>query len=476
MKKNILGEHVRRVHFIGIGGVSMSGLAEILLAEGYAVTGSDWNASDITRALARKGITVFPGNDAAYITDGIDLVVYTAAVKPDNTELLMARKKNIPTMVRAKLLGLIMKDYKYTVAVSGTHGKTTTTAVLAEVLLRAGLDPTVQIGGYMETIGGNYRVGSSQYFVLEACEYFDSFLQFYPYVGLILNVDSDHLDYFGTMERLTDSFRKFARTISGDGALVINADVPRLEYITEGLRCRVLTYGADSSRRNASHFSARGLRYDNDGLPSFTIMNGACEVADVTLRLRGKHNVNNALAVAAAAHALDIPADSLKNGLSTAIGAKRRFEHKGVHKNGAAVIDDYAHHPTEIKATLAAANNGLYKRIICAFQSHTYTRTQILLDDFAGAFTDCDIVLILPVYAARDAFAESESSGHLAELLTERIRGNGRDAHYFENFDAAREWLTEHARGGDLLITMGAGDIHVLGEKFLSTTSRALNK
>jgi UDP-N-acetylmuramate--alanine ligase len=321
----------------------------------------------------------------------------------------------------------------------------------------------------METIGGNYRIGGSPYFVLEACEYFDSFLQFHPYAGVILNVDSDHLDYFGTMERLTDSFRRFARTVRPEGALVINRDMPQFEYITEGLQCSVLTFGGEGARGGFLHFRARDVRYDANGLPSFTVMNGDDAVASVVTRLRGAHNISNALAAAAAAHALGVPAEALAEGLSQAVGAKRRFEYKGEHASGAVVIDDYAHHPTEIKATLAAANNGRYGRVICAFQSHTYSRTQILMDGFAAAFGDCDIVLMLPIYAARDALSENESFGHLAELLTERIRGNGREAYCFESFDAANSWLTEHARAGDLLITMGAGDINVLGEMFLST-------
>ena len=492
------------VHFIGIGGISMSGLAEILHRDGYIVSGSDWTATDITKHLVGLGINVRLGNDAAYITDDIDLVVYTAAVKPNNPEFAEARKRNITVMDRAKLLGLIMERYMCSIAVAGVHGKTTTTSIIAEVLLAADLDPTISIGGFMEALKGdgisasNFRIGASPYFVLEACEYFDSFLQFYPHIGVILNIDSDHLDYFGTLERLVDSFHRFAKNIPDEGTLVIHRDTPHLSQVTAGLKCNIITYGEPGAR-----FWARDIRYNNEGFPTFFIMDGEETISEVGLKLRGNHNINNALAAAGVATVLGIPTEAVVTGLQGASGAKRRFEHKGVFQ-GITVIDDYAHHPTEVRASLAAAvpfrensSSEIYsseaspnetspnetspnkaspnkaspseissKRIICAFQSHTYSRTKSLLDEFAAAFEHADIVLILPIYAAREV-SFGPYPNYLAELLADGIKNNGKECHFVENFSAAADWIKKYARPGDLLITMGAGDIHILGESLI---------
>lgn len=453
---------INHVHFIGIGGISMSGLAEILHRDGYIISGSDWTASNITRHLTNLGINVQLGNDPEHITDDIDLVIYTAAVKPDNPEFACARRKNIPIMDRASLLGLIMKGYKNTIAVAGVHGKTTTTAIIAEMLLAANLDPTISIGGFMEAIGSNFRIGTSDYFVLEACEYYDSFLQFYPRIGIILNIDSDHLDYFGTLDRLVDSFTRFGKNISKDGALIIHRGTPFFDEATSALECNIITYGVEGKSR----FWAKDISYNDEGLPTFYIMDGEEEKAKVSLKLRGSHNIDNSLAAAAVADTLDIPIEAMIKGLTGAIGAKRRFEHKGV-LSGAIIVDDYAHHPTEIKASLAAAANGTYKRIICAFQSHTYTRTQNLLDDFSEAFKHADIVLILPIYAAREV-SVGPYPNYLAELLTKGIQENGKEAYFVESFESAADWIRKNSQHGDLIITMGAGDVHLLGEGLLS--------
>ena len=460
---NKLESNIKHVHFIGIGGISMSGLAEILHRRGYVVSGSDWMASDITRHLINIGIDVKLGNDANYIIDGIDLVVYTAAVKPDNPEFAEARRKNINIIDRAKLLGIIMNDYEYSVAVAGVHGKTTTTTIVSEILLEAKLDPTISVGGFMQSIGSNYRVGNSPYLVMEACEYYDSFLQFYPYVGIILNIDSDHLDYFGTLERLVNSFRFYAKNIPDNGTLIIYKDTPFFEEVTHGLKCNIITYSANNPD---ARFWAKDIQYDSNGLPSFNIMDGKDSIAQISLNLRGNHNINNSLAAAGVAATFGISADVMVQGLAKACGAKRRFEHKGIY-NEVTIVDDYCHHPTEIKACLAAAITGAHKRVICAFQSHTYTRTQNLLAEFSASFGNADIVLILPVYAARE-ISTGPYPNYLAERLAEGIRKNGKEASFVESFQAAANWVKENTRPGDLFITMGAGDVHVLGEGLLS--------
>jgi len=459
MVKTML-DNVSHVHFIGIGGISMSGLAEILLKDGYRVSGSDWQASGITQALAEKGVPIFLGNDAAHIKDGVQLVVHTAAVKPHNPELVAARQRGIPIIDRAQLLGFIMKGYARSVAVAGTHGKTSTTAILADVFLSAGLDPTISIGGVMDSIGGrNIRVGHSPYFLLEACEYFDSFLQFHPAVGVILNMESDHLDYFGTFENMKNSFRQFAG--NAREALVVHGGIPGLRALTEGATVPVLTYGPPGSQ-----FTARHLETGPGGLPTFHIYNGEVSLGVCRLPLVGTHNIDNALAAAAVATAMGLPPADIIRGLEGAQGVHRRYQAKGyfaVNGHEIPVIDDYAHHPTEIKTTLAAAKRP-GSRILCAFQSHTYTRTQHLMDTFAAAFEDADEVLILPIFAARETLQAGQAPNYLAELLTKRIRENGQSAHFLPSFETAAAWLRTHAQPGDVLLTMGAGDIHLLGE------------
>ena len=460
-----LENDIKHVHFIGIGGISMSGLAEILQRDGYIVSGSDWFASDITGHLASKGISFKLGNDAAHISDNIDLIIYTAAVKPDNPELRAAQQKNIPCIDRAKLLGIIMEAYKYSIAVAGVHGKTTTTSIIAEVLLAAKLDPTISIGGFMSSIGSNFRIGNSPYMVLEACEYYDSFLQFHPYVGLILNIDSDHMDYFITFDRMIDSFRRYAQNINAEGTLVIHKNTAQLKEVTKDLACKIITYGGDSCGEGECIW-ARDIRYDSVGLPSFYIMQGQKELAKASLKLRGNFNIDNALAAVAVALALNIPINQLVDGLARASGTKRRFENKGTYKD-IIIIDDYAHHPTEIKASLGAASAGSYKRIICAFQPHTYSRTQNLLEDFAATLTIADIVLILPVYASREVSSEPRPN-YLAEMLTKGIKDRGKKAYFADSFASAATWIKENCKTGDLLITMGAGDINLLGEGLIS--------
>ena len=464
LSKLNLKSNIKCVHFIGIGGISMSGLAEILHYDGYIVSGSDWFASDITKHLSGLGINVQLGNDAAHISEDIDLVIHTAAVKPDNPELVEAKNKNIKVIDRAKLLGSIIEGYKYSVAVAGVHGKTTTTAIVAETLLKADYDPTISIGGFMDTIGSNFRIGKSPYFVLEACEYFDSFLQFYPHIGIILNIDSDHLDYFGSLDRLVDSFCRFAKNIPPDGTLIIHKGTPFFKEVTDGLECNIVTYGTEDA-----NFFAKNINYNEEGLPTFNIINKTADkennVAEVTLKLRGLHNIDNSLAAVAVATVLGIPVPAMVKGLANATGAKRRFEHKGTF-NDITIVDDYAHHPTEIKASLAAAK-GTHKRIICVFQSHTYSRTQNLLGDFATSFKDADVVLILPIYAAREV-STGPYPNYLAELLTKGIQDDGTEAHFVNNFEDAAAWIKKHSTCGDLLVTMGAGDVFLLGEGLLA--------
>ena len=445
----------KHVHFIGIGGISMSGLAEILHNKGWLVSGSDSKSSDITAHLKELGIAVSIGQCAENITEGIDLVVYTAAIKPDNPELAQARRQNLTTIDRAELLGSLMKEFGCPICISGTHGKTSTTSMVTEILLAARMDPSVSIGGYLDAINGNFRMGYSPYFVVEACEYADSFLKFYPKIGVILNVDIDHLDYFPSLSAIEESFHRFASNIPDDGYLVVNGGVSK--KVTDGLKCRIITYGTAGCR-----VTAENINYDSEGFPGFSIRYEGNLIGDLRLCVRGEHNINNALAACAAAKAAGADNEAVLSGLSRYAGARRRFEEKGAF-NGACVIDDYAHHPTEIKATLNAALKAGYNRIFCVFQPHTYTRTFALLDDFAHSFKNAHKVLILDIFAAR----EKDTGLINAQTLTDRINAAGVEAIYCPSVSIARNFLIEHCAPGDLCMTLGAGDVYLLGESLV---------
>lgn len=446
------------IYFIGIGGISMSGLAEILLTEGFTISGSDRVPSDLTHILTQCGASVYYGQREENITPDIDLIVYTAAIKPDNPELTAAGRLNIPTLTRAQLLGQMMKNYKTPVAISGTHGKTTTTSMIAQILLEADVDPTLSIGGVYKPIGGNIRVGSSEYFVTEACEYTNSFLSFFPKIGIILNIEEDHLDFFKDIQDIRNSFHRFALLLPEDGTLIINNDIKHVEEITAGLSCQVVTYGSSPS----SNYHASQITYDTFGCPSFHLMRKEGKEEVFSLKVHGEHNVSNALAAIALADVLGIPDDVTKKGLLAFNGTDRRFEYKG-QRNGVNIIDDYAHHPTEIRATLTAAEEYPHKKLWCVFQPHTYTRTKAFLDEFADALCLADEVILADIYAAR----EKDTLGISSQTLQEKIQALGHSCHYFPDFEAIENFLIENCTKDDLLITMGAGDIVKIAENLL---------
>ena len=446
------------IYFIGIGGISMSGLAEILKDRGCQVSGTDIKESDVTKHLESLGISIHYGHRAENITDDIDLVVYTAAIHPGNPELEAAKEKQIPLMDRARLLGHIMEEYQYSVAVAGTHGKTTTTSMVSEILLEAEKDPTITVGGILPAIHSNVKIGHSPYFVAEACEYFDSFLQFTPLVGVILNVEADHLDYFKTLDNIRRSFHAFAQRIPAGGLLVLNASIAHPEELEENLHCSVETFGL---KENAC-WQARNIVHEPNGKNSFDVYYQGEFYTSVHLDIPGKHNITNALAAVASAHFLDIPAEVCARGLSHFTGVNRRFQRKG-EKRGIVVIDDYAHHPTEIMATLSAARNVRHNKLWCVFQPHTYSRTKNLFDEFGRAFGDADEIIVADIYAAR-ATDEGTIS---AAMLAERIAKEGGNARYVGDFAAIRQHLETHCRTGDLLLTVGAGDVYKIGEEFL---------
>ena len=446
------------IHFIGIGGISMSGLAEILLGEDFIVSGSDAKESPLTDALEKKGAQIFYGQRASNIGDDVEVVVYTAAIHPDNPEFACAAEKGLPMLTRAQLLGQIMRNYDTPIAVSGTHGKTTTTSMISQILLEADCDPTISVGGILPSIGGNIRVGNSETFVTEACEYTNSFLSFFPRISIILNMDADHLDFFKDIDDIRRSFRRFAELLPADGALIINADTPHYEDIIEGLPCRVITYGLEHD----AQYQAADITYDKYGHASFTVLKDGKKAGSFYLKVPGIHNVSNALAAIALAHLLGISDDVTARGLGSFTGTERRFQYKG-EVAGVTIIDDYAHHPTEIQATLHAAQNYPHKKIWCVFQPHTYTRTKALLPEFAQALTLADHVVLADIYAAR----EKNTIGISSQDLQREIQELGTPCEYFPTFDEIENFLLKSCTQGDLLITMGAGDVVNIGEHLL---------
>lgn len=390
----------------------------------------------------------------------MDCVVFTSAIGKDNPEYIAAHEKNIPCLTRAELLGQIMKNYDISIAVSGTHGKTTTSSMLSEILLHAKLDPTLSIGGILKTIGGNIRVGKSEYFVTEACEYTNSFLSFFPKIGIILNIEEDHLDFFKDLADIRRSFRKFAELLPEDGCLVINADIADCQEITQGLACRVITFG---SGPNADYYPS-DVTYDKNGNPGFILhgANGSCTQA--ALRVPGYHNILNALAAAAVADLLSIDIGQTVQALHGFTGTDRRFEYKG-SVGGITVIDDYSHHPTEITAALQAAARYPHNTLWCVFQPHTYSRTKAFLKEFAKALTLADKVVLADIYAAR----ETDTLGVSSEMLQKEIQALGQECYYFPSFDEIENFLLENCLKDDLLITMGAGDVVKIGETLLGS-------
>lgn len=435
------------IYMIGIGGISMSGIAHILLHQGYRVAGSDRTDAPILEGLRRAGAKIFIGHRGEQVA-GCDLVVYTAAISADNVELAAAREQGIPAMERADFLGLLMQQYRMPLAVCGTHGKTTTTSMLACALLRADADPTVLVGGELAQIAGNFRVGAKDYLAFEACEYVDSFLKFYPKAAIVLNIEEDHLDYFSGLEQIQSSFITFMKKLEPDGLLVYNADDETVVQAAEAVSCKKISYGKKGD------YAPADITYDEEGKPSFTVLRYGEPIQKLSLQVTGEHNVGNALAVYALCDTLDLPMERVKEGIEECGGAARRFEKKGSFQ-GVQVIDDYAHHPTEIGVTLTAARRMTEGILWCVFQPHTYTRTKALLPDFAEVLAKADRVIVTDIYAAR----EKDPGDIHARDLAARIP----NAAYISSFSEIADYLKNNAKAGDVVFTMGAGSVTNIG-------------
>lgn len=444
----------KHIHMIGIGGVSMSGIAEILKNWGFIVTGSDSSNSENTDKLIKNHISVTIGHNLSELEKS-DLVVYSAAVKKDDIELVRAKQLNIPIIERGTFLGKLTKAFRNTICVSGTHGKTTTTSMISMCFLEACKDPTIQVGAYLNSIDGNYRVGNSEYFIIEACEYVESYLKLFPKTEVVLNIDNDHLDYFGTLENIVKSFGNYVRLLPDDGLLVINWDDNNCKTITKNTKAKVVTYGINNQNAN---FVARNIVFDANGFPTFDVYYNNNFYKTIRLSVPGNHNIMNALACIGVCNEYGISKEDIKNALHKYTGAHRRFEYKGSFNN-VSVYDDYGHHPTEIVATANALKQKTYNESWVVFQPHTYSRTQNLLDDFAHSLLDFDHIIITDIYAAR----ETNTYNISAKDLVTKITSLGKNAIYLSGFDDITKYLKEHTHSNDIVLTLGAGTVTNIG-------------
>ena len=444
----------KHIHLIGIGGVSMSGIAEILHSWGFVVTGSDASSSEVTDKLIKNHISVVIGHDLENVAKA-NLVVYSAAIKKDDPELVKAKELNIPIIERGTFLGLLTKAFKNTICVSGTHGKTTTTSMISLCFLEATKDPSIQVGAYLKQLDGNYRVGNSEYFIIEACEYVESYLKLFPRTEVILNIDNDHLDYFGTLDNIVKSFGNYVKLIPENGLLVINWDDPNCKQIAKNTNAKVLSYGIKSENAN---FVARNITFNNNGFPTFDVYYNNNFYKTITLSVPGKHNVMNALACIAVCFHYGLEKEDIKNALFKYTGAHRRFEYKGSFNN-INVYDDYGHHPTEILATANALKQKKYNQSWVIFQPHTYSRTKNLLNEFANVLTNFDNIIVTDIYAARETNTYNISS----KDLVDKINSNGYKAKYISDFTEIVKYIKANAKPNDIVLTLGAGTVTNIG-------------
>lgn len=445
MENKVFLHDIKRVHFVGIGGSGMTPLAEILHSRGYIITGSDINESDNVERMRSLGIRVTMKQQEQNV-DGAELVVYTSAVNPQNPELVKAAQCGIPTIERGRLLGYITQEYSHTIGVAGTHGKTTTTSMLSQILIQGGFDPSVFIGGRLPLINANGRAGSSNIMVCEACEYQDHYLSMKPAFSIILNVDADHLDYFGTLDNVIQSFHKFADLTQR--AVIVNGDDANSLKAVAGISGRqIIKFGI----KDGYDWTAANIRMANGCFGQYDLFHSGVFFACIKLGVPGWHNISNSLAAAAAAHLCGASAEQIVNGLETFKGAGRRFEFLGTF-GGITVADDYAHHPTEISTTLNAAKGMGYQRVWAIFQPFTFSRTARHLDGFAESLSTADQVILSEIMGSR----EENRSGVSSEQITKRIHGSI----YLKTFPEIAAYVTQHCAEGDLILTMGGGDIY----------------
>ncbi|MBQ8349143.1 MAG: UDP-N-acetylmuramate--L-alanine ligase [Ruminococcus sp.] len=469
MDNNILNGK-KHIHFIGIGGSGMYPLAQILHSQGYFLTGSDNNETETLEAVRKMGIPIFIGQNAENI-QGADLIVHTAAIMEDNPELMAARQSGIPVLERADLLGIVTSWYDNAVCVTGTHGKTTATSMITQILYTAGVDLSAYIGGKLPCIGGSGIAGKSDTLVCESCEFEDHFLKLSPDISVILNIDADHLDYFGTLENIKKSFRKFAEMTSK--LLIVNGSDKNTMDAVSGLKKNIITFGSDRS----CDFYPENVNHENGLLTTFDAMYKGEKLGKITLHVAGIHNVLNSLAAVAASHYLNIDFAAVQKGLEEFRGAKRRFEKLGEEK-GITVVDDYAHHPTELEATLRAAMEMNFNNVWAIFQPFTFSRTKLLLDDFARVLQIPDKTVLTDIMGSREKNTYGIFTRHLAEKIPECIwfpqdeNAEWTDERKYFNFSQICDYVCKNAESGDLIITLGCGDAYKIAKMILNKLSK----
>lgn len=458
---------IMNIYFVGIGGVSMSGLAEIALANGHNVFGSDLQMSNSIKRLVEKGAIVYSNHDKANITNELDLVVYTAAVKEDNPEYMEALSKGIKLQNRAQFLGDLMKSYKNAISIAGTHGKTTTTSMVSSIFKYGNYDPTILVGGNLNIINGNVNVGKTDYFITEACEYTNSFLNFNSKVAIVLNIEADHLDYFSGLDEIKESFNKFGKLLPKEGFFIVNGDDVNTKDIDKGVLATVIRFGKGS--HNDAIFNV--ISYDEKGCARYTLSYKGVDLGEFKISVPGEHNAYNSVSAILSAYVLGLDIEDIRENIALYTGVGRRFEFKGTFGENIKVIDDYAHHPTEIKATLKAAQNMKNGKVWAIFQPHTYSRTITLLDEFANAFHDADNVIIPDIYASREKFTTEVSSKDLCDRIQcsfDKSSSNlDKTVNYIPELKDVVDYIQSNAKENDLVLTIGAGDVYKVAEELV---------
>ena len=445
----------KNIYMIGIGGISMSGIAHILNSWDFFVSGSNNEENDMTMELKNAGIKVNIGHNYDNINDNIDLVVYTAAIKEDNPELIHAHELNIPCFERGKFLGELTKLFKDTIGISGTHGKTTTTSMVSLCFLEEGLDPSIQVGSVLKEINGNYRVGKSDYFIIESCEYADSFLSFKEKSAIVLNIDNDHLDYFKNFDNIKKSFQTYVSHLPSDGLLVLNGEDKNCLELALYTKAKVITYGFNEKY----DYNATNIKYDSEGYASFDLYNKDKFIDRINLSVIGKHNVLNSLACISLCLYYGLSISNIKKGLKKYTGAGRRFEYKGLF-NGAKVYDDYGHHPTEVLAVSNSILNKKYNKSWVIFEPHTYSRVYNYYKDFAKSLMNFDNIIITDIYAAREKNTYNVSP----EMIINELKKLGKSAIHISDFNDIKDYLNKNVEVDDLILTLGAGYITKLSD------------
>lgn len=448
----------KHIHLIGIGGISMSAIAETLLNWNFKVTGSDSTQTEITDRLLNHGIEVTIGHDLKNSAIA-DLIVFSAAISDEDPELILSRQNNIKIVGRGEFIGWLTSLYNESICVSGTHGKTTTTSMISVCFVEAEMDPTIQVGALLKNIGGNYRVGNSEYFILESCEYKANFLQFIPNTEVILNIDNDHLDFYKNFDNIVKAFRKFAAIPDSSSAVIVNADDINCFELKDVVKGKFITYAIENQKAN---YIAKKITFNDNGFAKFKVYKNNQFIEEVELSVAGNHNILNALACFAVCDYYKIKPEIIKKALKKFTGAERRLEYKGTFNN-ISVFDDYGHHPTEILATSKAIKNKKFNKSWVIFQPHTYSRTKTHLDSFAKVLENFDNIIIVDIYAAR----EKNTIGISSKDLVNKINQNGKKAIYMPDFNEVAEYIRKNANPQDLVLTLGAGTVTKIGPMIL---------